>query len=56
MVVRQAVAEDPEMVPEAKMTLVVEGQLTGNAIEELQSLKSGTQHQNPEVTCPGSST
>jgi uncharacterized protein len=39
MVVRQAVAEDPEMVPEAKMTLVVEGQLTGNAIDELQSLK-----------------
>ena len=38
MVVRQAVAEDPEMVPEAKMTLVVEGQLTGNAIDELQSL------------------
>jgi predicted regulator of amino acid metabolism with ACT domain len=39
MVVRQAVAEDPEMVPEAKMTLVIEGQLTGRAIEELQSLK-----------------
>jgi predicted regulator of amino acid metabolism with ACT domain len=39
MVVRQAVAEDPEMVPDAKMTLVVEGQLTGNAIGELQSLK-----------------
>jgi len=39
MVVRQAVAEDPEMVPDAKMTLVVEGQLTGNAIDELQSLK-----------------
>jgi predicted regulator of amino acid metabolism with ACT domain len=39
MVVRQAVAEDPEMVPEAKMTLVVEGQLTGTAIDELQSLK-----------------
>jgi len=39
MVVRQAVAEDPEMVPEAKMTLVVAGQLTGNAIDELQSLQ-----------------
>jgi len=39
MVVRQAVAEDPEMVPEAKMTLVVEGQLTGQAMEELHSLK-----------------
>lgn len=39
MVVRQAVAEDPEMVPEAKMTLVVEGQLTGQAMEELHGLK-----------------
>lgn len=38
-VVRQAVAEDPEMVPDAKMTLVVEGQLSGRAVEELQSLK-----------------
>ncbi len=39
MVVRQAVAEDPEMVQDAKMTLVVAGQLTGNAMEELHSLK-----------------
>jgi predicted regulator of amino acid metabolism with ACT domain len=39
MVVRQAVAEDPEMVPDAKMTLVVEGQLTGTAMEELHGLK-----------------
>ena len=39
MVVRQAVAEDPEMVPEAKMTLVLEGQLTGRAMEELNGLK-----------------
>jgi uncharacterized protein len=39
MVVRQAVAEDPEMVPDAKMTLVVEGQLTGLAMEELNGLK-----------------
>ena len=38
-VVRQAVAEDPEMVADAKMTLVVEGQLSGQAIEELNSLK-----------------
>ena len=40
MVVRQAVAEDPEMVPDAKMTLVVEGQLTGQAMEELHGLKA----------------
>ncbi len=39
MVVRQAVAEDPEMVPDAKMTLVVAGQLTGQALEELNGLK-----------------
>lgn len=40
MVVRQAVAEDPEMVPDAKMTLVVAGQLTGQAMEELNGLKT----------------
>lgn len=39
MVVRQAVAEESEMVPEARMTLVVEGQLTGQAMEELNGLK-----------------
>ena len=39
MVVRQAVAEDPEMVPDAKMTMVVEGQLTGQAMAELHGLK-----------------
>ena len=39
MVVRQAVAEDPEMVPDARLTLVVEGQLTGQAMEELNGLK-----------------
>ena len=39
MVVRQAVAEDPEMVPDARMTLVLEGQLTGEAMEELNGLK-----------------
>lgn len=38
-VVRQAIADDPEMVPDAKMTLVVEGQLPGVAIEELNALK-----------------
>ncbi len=38
MVVRQAVAEDPEMVPDAKLTLVVEGQITGQAMEELHGL------------------
>ncbi|MDG6985677.1 MAG: hypothetical protein JRM73_02915 [Nitrososphaerota archaeon] len=40
MVVRQAVAEDPEMVPEAKLTLVIEGQLSGPALEELHRLET----------------
>jgi predicted regulator of amino acid metabolism with ACT domain len=40
MVVRQAVADDPDMVPDAKMTLVVEGKLTGQAMEELNHLKT----------------
>ena len=39
MVVRQAVAEDPEMVPDAKMTPVVAGHLTGQAMEELNGLR-----------------
>ncbi|MBI3859273.1 MAG: amino acid-binding protein [Thaumarchaeota archaeon] len=39
MVVRQAIADDPEMVPDAKMTMVVEGQLSGQAIAELNELK-----------------
>ena len=40
MVVRQAIAEDPDMVQDAKMTLVVEGQLTGQAMEEMNGLKN----------------
>jgi predicted regulator of amino acid metabolism with ACT domain len=39
MVVRQALADDPDMVQDAKMTLVVEGELTGRAVEELNGLK-----------------
>ena len=38
VIVRQALADDPDMVQDAKMTLVVEGQLTGQAIEELNGL------------------
>jgi len=38
-VVRQALADDPDMVEGAKMTLVVEGQLAGKAIEEVSNLK-----------------
>ncbi len=39
MVVRQATADDPDMVPEAKLTLVMEGQPTGQVIAELNELK-----------------
>jgi uncharacterized protein len=39
LVVRQAVAEDPEMVQDAKMTLVVEGHLPGGAMAELNELE-----------------
>ncbi|MDV3277369.1 MAG: hypothetical protein LYZ69_02740 [Nitrososphaerales archaeon] len=40
LVVRQALADDPDMVPDAKMTLVVEGHLPGEAMEELNQLKN----------------
>ncbi len=40
MIVRQATADDPEMVPDAKMTLVIEGQLSGKVLEELNGLKN----------------
>lgn len=40
MVVRQALADDPEMVQDAKMTLVIDGQLPGKALEELNALKN----------------
>lgn len=37
LVIRQALADDPDMIPDAKMTLVVEGPL-GEAIQELNQL------------------
>ncbi len=39
LVVRQALADDPDMVPDAKMTLVVEGKLSGETMSELHALK-----------------
>ena len=39
MVVRQALADDPDIVQDAKMTLVVEGQLSGKSIEEITRLE-----------------
>ncbi len=40
MVVRQALADDEDMVQDAKMTLVVEGKLSGEALGELNAIKS----------------
>ncbi len=38
VIVRQALAEDPDMVPGAKLTLVVEGQVPGDVLDELNKL------------------
>ena len=40
LVVRQALADDPDMVPDAKMTMVVEGELSGEVMEELEELQT----------------
>lgn len=37
LVIRQALADDPDMIPDARMTLVVEGPV-GSAIQELNQL------------------
>ena len=39
MVIRQALAEDPDMVPDAKMILIVEGSAAG-AVQELNQLQT----------------
>jgi len=38
VVVRQALADDPDMVKNAKLTLIVEGKLSGEVIGELEGL------------------
>ena len=38
VIVRQALAADPDMFPDAKLTLIVEGQVPGAVIAELNSL------------------
>jgi len=38
VVIRQALAEDPEMSPDAKLTLVVEGNLSGDLMDQLEQL------------------
>ncbi len=44
MVVRHALADDLGMVQETKMTLVVEGRLSEQAIEELKGLTIAKSH------------
>ena len=38
LVVRQALADDPDLVQDAKLTMVVEGELTGEVMEDLNKL------------------
>jgi hypothetical protein len=38
IVVRQALADDPDLVPEPKLTLVIEGRVPGEALERIQAL------------------
>jgi predicted regulator of amino acid metabolism with ACT domain len=40
IIVRQALAADPDMFPDARLTLIVEGQLPGAVIGELNSLQT----------------
>jgi predicted regulator of amino acid metabolism with ACT domain len=39
IVVRQALADDPDLIPEPRLTLVVEGRLPPEAVEQIRSLK-----------------
>lgn len=38
VVIRQALADDPDLVPEPRLTLVVEGQLPSSALDEIRNL------------------
>lgn len=40
IVIRQALAADPDVFPEAKLTLIVQGQVPGNVIDELNAFKT----------------
>lgn len=40
IVVRQALADDPDMTPRARLTLVVEGHVPGSVIDELDSIET----------------
>ncbi len=38
VIIRQALADDPDFIPDAKLTLVVEGRIPTEAIEKIQSM------------------
>ena len=40
MIVRQALAADPDMFPDAKLTLIVEGHIPGSVMAELEALET----------------
>ncbi len=40
LVIRQALADDPDLYPEPALTLVVEGRLPGEAIEKIREVRS----------------
>ncbi len=40
VIVRQALADDPDMVRNANLTLIVEGQVEGSLIDELEDLET----------------
>jgi predicted regulator of amino acid metabolism with ACT domain len=40
IVVRQALADDPDMIPNARLTLIVEGPIPGSVIDDLNALQT----------------
>ena len=40
IVVRQALAADPDIFPDAKLTLIVQGQVPGSVIAELNAFRT----------------
>ena len=39
LIIRQALADDPELIKEPKLTLIIEGEIPAEVINELQSIK-----------------
>lgn len=40
LIIRQALADDPDMITEPKLTLVISGEMTGHVLSKLQALPS----------------